>query len=102
MGLHYDRAASTRCYQRMDRICKIDQERLSIRQRQQRLEREDRELTYERASLVRENQDDEWLAEGKRWEGEGEVIDLREYRGRMRFKVRTEFIGLPGSGARAA
>lgn len=45
-------------------------------------------LRCERNRLVRENQDDSWRAEGGQWQGKGEVIDLCEYRNRMRFRVR--------------
>ena len=72
MGLSFNPDASARVYRRIDRIIRIDQEVLALRTERQR--------------LVRENEGDEWLAQGKRWRGS--VVSFSEYRNNMRFRIK--------------
>jgi len=72
MGLNFDPAASERIFRRMDRIVRIDQNIMALR--------------TERARLVRENEADEWRAQGHRWRGR--VVRLSEYRNNLRFRLR--------------
>ena len=70
-----------RQYRRIDRIIEIDHERTSLRLR-------DGALSDERRRLVRENEEDGWLCDGGR--RDGDVVSLAEYRNRHRFRVRQQ------------
>ncbi len=72
MGLSYNPPASERVLRRMARIVKIDQERFA--------------LDTERRRLVRENEEDEWLACGHQWRGK--VVSLDQFRNNLRFRPR--------------
>lgn len=72
MGLHFNQQASERIYRRMDRISAIDQSLRALR--------------FERQRLVKENEVDEWLAQGERWRGK--VVSFEAYRNNLRFRWR--------------